>query len=99
MADLAHVLAKFWTQETKHMHTFGGQFWALGAKIVFVWDLRLWFPFGGSGEKRLFLEEPVSKLRNKRTALVSKKWRFWGKNVAKRAKTSNKGLRFLKDRL
>ena len=80
MADLAHVLAKFWTQ------IFGGQFWALGAKIVVVWDLRLWFPFGGSvflfwgsGEKGLFLEETVSKLPNKRTAQGSKKWRFWGK--------------------
>ena len=84
MADLTHVLAKFWTQETKHTTIFGGQFWALGAKIVVVWDLRLWFPFGGSvflfwgsGEKGLFLEEPVSKLQG------SKKWRFWVKNVAK----------------
>ena len=86
MADLAHVLAKFWTQETKHTQFLGGQSWALGAKIVIVWDLRLWFPFGGSvflfwgsGEKGLFLEETVSKLPNKRTAQGSKKWRFWGK--------------------
>ena len=78
----------FWRNsglKKQNTQIFGGQFWALGAKIVVVWDLRLWFPFGGSvflfwgsGEKGLSISSQIRELPK-----VPKNGDSGGNNVAK----------------